>query len=202
MNKILKELKAIKIRRTKEPYRPVCKLEHLEKILVVNDQLKTNKESKALNRAILSFAFYTGVRISELVNLELEHLYLSENKVFIKHGKGGKNRWIGINKDLKPEIDDYINHHRPTTALQEVFVLPNGRKLTRDRLEKRIKLLANKAGLPGGLHMWRRACLTHYASKGAPISYLQAIAGHSSVLTTQNYIKPDIEDIIKDQVNW
>ena len=100
------------------------------------------------------------------------------------------------------QLKRYLDKYKPKTNLPNLFVLPDGRKLTKDRIEKRIKLLANKTGLPGGLHMWRRACLTHYASKGAPISYLQAIAGHSSVLTTQNYIRPDIQDIIRDQINW
>lgn len=202
MNNTLKELKSIKIKRSKEAYRPVCKINHLEQILLVNERLQTTKVSKELNRIILIFAFYTGVRISELTNLCLEHLNLEEDRLLIKHGKGGKNRWIGINKALKPELKTYLDIHRPKTKLPNVFVLPDGRKLTKDRVEKRIKLLANKAELPGGLHMWRRACLTHYASKGAPLSYLQAIAGHSSVLTTQNYIRPDIEDIVTDQVNW
>ena len=104
MDSILKELKSIKIKRSKEPYRPVCKIDHLWQILEVNERLQTTKNSKHLNRIILLVAFYTGIRISELTNLSTEHLYLDEDRLLIKHGKGGKNRWIGINKALKPEL--------------------------------------------------------------------------------------------------
>ncbi len=83
-----------------------------------------------------------------------------------------------------------------------LFLLPDGRRLTRDRAEKRLKVLCNKAGLPGGWHQLRRGCLTFYASKGVPVPFLQMIAGHQSITTTQAYIRPDVEDVISKQVNW
>jgi integrase len=82
------------------------------------------------------------------------------------------------------------------------FQKPNGGRLTRDRLEKRIKTLAKKIGAPGGLHAWRRACLTNYANSGAPIHMLQKIAGHSDIKTTMSYIRPDIEEVINSQRDW
>jgi integrase len=83
-----------------------------------------------------------------------------------------------------------------------LFILPNGKPLSRDRLEKRIKVIAKKIGAPGGLHAWRRGCLTHYAGLGAPMPFLQMIAGHSSILTTQSYVRPDLEEVLERQKNW
>lgn len=201
--KTIDKLRQIKIRRHKEPFRPVCKEADLEQMLAVNQSLNSSTDSKSLNHICLKFAFYTGVRISELVNLKLEHLDLSSDQVLIKHGKGGKNRKIGVNKGLKKDLEEYISYRSTiNTDHGYLFSLPNGKRLTRDRLEKRIAYLAKKAGKPSGLHVWRRACFTHYANKGVPISSLQLIAGHSSITTTQNYIRPDIEDVVRGQVDW
>lgn len=84
----------------------------------------------------------------------------------------------------------------------KLFLLPDGRPLKRDRLEKRLKVLTQKAGLSGSWHSLRRGCLTHYASKGAPMPYLQRIAGHSSILTTQSYVNPCLEEVLESQKEW
>jgi len=202
MNKLLERLKSIKIIRSIEPNRPTRKHQDLQLILQINRKLSTTEASKHLNEAILNLAFYAGPRISEIVNLKLENVHLDDNKIFILHGKHGKNRWLGINKELKPVLESYIKEKRPQSNEPYLFVLPSGDQLTRDRLEKRIKILTNKAKLPGGLHQFRRGCLTHYANKGVPIPHLQLIAGHSNIQTTMNYIRPDVEEVIRNQINY
>lgn len=83
-----------------------------------------------------------------------------------------------------------------------LFLLPTGKRVTRDRLEKRMKYLCNKAGFSGGWHQWRRACFTNYANRGAPLHMLQLIAGHSDVKTTMKYIRPDVEEVLEKQKDW
>lgn len=85
---------------------------------------------------------------------------------------------------------------------QYLFILPKGNRLTRDRAIRRMKLLCNKAGFAGGWHQWRRACFTNYANKGVPLSSLRLIAGHSSILTTQSYIRPDVQEVVQQMESW
>ncbi len=108
----LARLKAIPIQRSKDPYRPVIRLADLNKLLEMNEGLHTTRSSKDLNAILLKFVFYTGLRISELVNLKLEHIFLDENKVLVLYGKHGKSRWVGINKELKQDLEKYIYEQR------------------------------------------------------------------------------------------
>jgi integrase len=202
MSKILEKLKSIKVIRSRDPYRPTLKLNDLECLLKINETLSTTDDSKKLNTILLLTAFYTALRISELINLELRNVYLSENKILVLNGKHGKNRPVGINKELKPGLENYIFNERPQTNSKKLFVLPCGSELTRDRASKRIKILTKKAGLAGGFHQFRRGCLTHFANKGVPVPHLQVIAGHQSIDTTMKYIRPDEQEIISNQINW
>lgn len=70
----LEKLKTIKIKRFKEPFRPTRTKEDIEKLLEVNEALQTTKASKNLNKIIILFAFFSGLRISEIINLKLEDL--------------------------------------------------------------------------------------------------------------------------------
>lgn len=123
-------------------------------------------------------------------------------EILVRNAKGHKHRRVGINHEISKPFHEYINIHRPKTDLDYVFVLPNGKALTRDRVEKRIKILMKKAGMEGLMHSFRRGCFTYYANRNVPITSLRLIAGHSSILTTQNYIRPDIEEVLKQQINW
>jgi integrase/recombinase XerD len=199
---VLEQLKSIKLKRSKEPFRPVRRIEDLLKIIDISSQISKSQTSHELNQIILQSVFYTGLRISELISLKLEHVDLDHSRILVLHGKHGKSRWLGINRELKPNLERYISSVRPETNLPYLFVLPNGCKMSRDRLEKRIKSLSNRAGFPGGLHQWRRACLTYYAGKGVPVPHLKILAGHASIITTQSYIRPDVEEVIANQVNW
>jgi len=96
--------------------------------------------------------------------------------------------------------DQYKN--KPKTKERYLFVLPDGRRITKDRLGKRMKILCKKAGFDGGWHQWRRGCFTNYANRGAPLHMLQIIAGHASITTTMSYVRPDIEEVLARQKEW
>jgi integrase len=115
MTNILIKLKQIKIKRAKEPFRPTHREKDLIQWLEINQDLNTTQASKDLNSIILKFALYSGLRISELCNLKLEHVFLDEDKILVLHGKGGKNRWVAINKALKADLVDYILNKRGKT---------------------------------------------------------------------------------------
>ena len=83
-----------------------------------------------------------------------------------------------------------------------LFLLPNGNKLTKDRVEKRISALHRACGMKGALHSYRRGGITHYCNLGVPLRHLQIIAGHSNITTTELYARPDVEKVITDQQNW
>lgn len=201
MSKTLEKLRTIKLKRHCEPYRPTRKPEDIEKLLEINQGLQTTRASKNLNAILLKFAFWTGLRVSEICDLKLENVFLDEGKILVLHGKGGRSRWVAIHPELKTDLERYIYEQRQKYE-STLFVLPDGRCVTRDRLEKRMKLLCNKAGFDGGWHQLRRGCFTNYANRGAPLHMLQMIAGHSDIKTTMKYIRPDVDEVLGRQRQW
>jgi integrase len=201
---VLKEIDEIKLKRIQEPKQPVLSLKDVKRI-IEHTERKSYRQleyyNRQLDQAIIWFLFYTGVRVSELSNLTLECLDLDKDRFKVVNSKGGKSRDIGINQDLRPYLDKYLDL-RPKYQSNNVFLLSDGRSLTVDRLEKRISKICKDAGFNTGLHQFRRGMITHYANKSVPIPHLQRIAGHSSFSTTLGYYKPDEEEILRRQVNW
>ena len=201
---VLKEIDEIKLDKNKNPKQPVLSLKDVKRI-IEHTERKSYRQleyyNRQLDQVIIWFFFYTGVRVSELSNLTLECLDLDKDRFKVVNSKGGKSRDIGINQDLRPYLDKYLDL-RPKSQSNNVFLLSDGRSLTVDRLEKRISKICKDAGFNTGLHQFRRGMITHYANKSVPIPHLQRIAGHSSFSTTLGYYKPDEEEILRRQVNW
>ena len=200
---VLKEIDEIKLKRIQEPKQPVLRLEDVKRIIEYIERkfYRQPEYNRQLDKVIILFLLYTGVRVSELSNLTLECLDLVKGRFKVKNSKGGKSRDIGINQDLRPYLDKYLDL-RPKSQSNNVFLLSDGRSLTVDRLQKRISKICKDAGFNTGLHQFRRGMITHYADKGIPITHLQIVAGHSSFSTTLAYYKPDEEEILRRQVNW
>lgn len=110
--KPLQKLRSIPIKRHKEPYRPTRKPEDLETLLTINESLNTTRASKDLNAILLKFAFWTGLRILEICSLKLENVFLDEGKILVLYGKHGKNRWVGIHRELRGDLEKYIYEQR------------------------------------------------------------------------------------------
>lgn len=202
--KILDDLNEYKLKRIQKAHQPVVKLEEVEKLLdlIKNKLIYKSKYNRQLDGIIIRTSFYTGMRISELVNLKVEDIHFDEKRISIINSKGGKSRVIGINNELQPHLQKYINKVRPESKLSKAFLLSDGNELTLDRIEKRIKRVTKAAGLNGGLHQFRRGMITHYANKGVSVTHLQIVAGHSDFQTTMGYYHPDKEEILNKQVNW
>jgi integrase len=200
---VLKEIDQIKLQKNQNPKQPVLSLEDVKQIIEYIERkfYRQPEYNRQLDKVITWFLLYTGVRVSELSNLTLECLDLVKGRFKVKNSKGGKSRFISINKDLRPYLDKYLDL-RPKSQSNNVFLLSDGRSLTVDRLQKRISKICKDAGFNTGLHQFRRAMITHYADKGIPITHLQIVAGHSSFSTTLGYCKPELEEILQGQVNW
>ncbi len=199
---VLNSLKEIKIRRTRDPHTPVIREADFKKILeIIEADDRREQASKDLDEIIVRFMFGTGCRVSEVVKLNIEDIDLEERTISIIWSKGGKSRQISIIKDLFPYLQDYINNKRPSSDNKNVFLLPGGGVLTRDRVEKRIKNLTDKAGLEGGCHQFRRGFASYYAARNIPVTDIQLVLGHASIQTTMHYIKQDHQAVLNAMRN-
>jgi integrase/recombinase XerD len=150
------------------------------------------------DRAILETLYATGLRISELVGLDVGALDLDEG--FLRaFGKGSKERIVPVGHTAAAAIEAWLparatvlaGARRGRTDPDAVFVNPRGGRLTRQGCWKIVSAYGLRAGLGGRLspHVLRHSCATHMVDRGADLRVVQELLGHASVSTTQIYTK-------------
>jgi integrase/recombinase XerD len=153
----------------------------------------TNAE-EARDTAMVELMYAAGLRVSELVGLNLRDVDLDTGTVRTI-GKGSKERIIPIYDSAVESISAYIAHSRhkqvrPDTDTQEaLFLNRRGGRLTRQAYWLRLNKLAIKAGISSNItpHMLRHSFATHLLHGGASLRHVQELLGHSSIATTQIY---------------
>ena len=157
------------------------------------------------NKAMLELLYSTGLRVSELVNLELNNIDL-ENCTLKTIGKGNKERIIPISDYALYYIEKYINEYRGSMLKKGVnnyvFINNHGNVMTRQGFFKIIKKLANEKGIktPISPHTLRHSFATHLLDYGADLRSIQEMLGHSNLSTTQIYTHVSSEHL-KDNYN-
>ena len=144
------------------------------------------------DRAMLELLYASGLRVSELVSLDLEDIDLEQG--FVRcFGKGGKERQVPLHPQALDVIDDYIRQSRPALSNKEsgeaMFLNRRGDRMTRQGFWLLLKSHAERAGLTGKItpHTLRHSFATHLLRGGAPLRHVQELLGHSSIMTTQVY---------------
>ena len=147
--------------------------------------------------AIFETLLNTGIRESELVDLTMDDIQLSERKglLIVRNGKGGKYREIALNSDARTALQKYLAV-RPASTDQHLFLGQRG-PLTRNAIYKVVRAIGKHgAGIENlSPHMIRHTTFTRMAKSGTDIATIADIAGHSDVkLTKQYYIATSRED--------
>lgn len=157
------------------------------------------------NKAMLELLYSTGLRVSELVNLELSNIDL-ENCTLKTIGKGNKERIIPISDYALYYVEKYINEYRGSMLKKGVnnyvFINNHGNVMTRQGFFKIIKKLALEKDIktPISPHTLRHSFATHLLDYGADLRSIQEMLGHSNLSTTQIYTHVSSEHL-KDNYN-
>jgi integrase/recombinase XerD len=154
------------------------------------------------DRAMLELMYATGLRVTELVSLDLTDVQLDGEKPYVRLiGKGNRERQIPLLDQPVQEVNDYIRlartrlvGERDETAL---FVNRRGERLTRQGFWLILKGYANDAGILGRVtpHTLRHSFATHMLRGGMDIHKVQELLGHANISTTQVYTQVDREHI-------
>jgi integrase/recombinase XerD len=183
--------------------------EHLPEVLSTAevDQLEASidlsKWEGHRNRAIIEVLFSCGLRVTELVTLQLSNLYLKEGFVRIM-GKGSKERLVPISKQAIQELDYWFDDRRQMNIKpgeeDYVFLNRRGAHLTRVMILIMIKRQAETAGITKTIspHTLRHSFATALLEGGADLRAIQAMLGHESIGTTEIYTHIDTTTLRKE----
>jgi len=144
------------------------------------------------DKAMLELLYATGLRVTELVSLSLEQVYLQQGLIRVT-GKGGKERLIPFGEEANYWLQDYFKQGRGLLlGLKQsnvCFPSKRGQQMTRQTFWHRIKFYAQQAGIVQHLspHTLRHAFASHLLNHGADLRVIQLLLGHSSLSTTQIY---------------
>lgn len=149
------------------------------------------------NKAIIESLYSCGLRVSELTELKISHLYFEEGFVRVI-GKGNKERLVPIGGKAIKEINLYLDHVRNHQNIQHgyedhLFLNRRGKSLTRVMIFTIVKNLCDFAGLKKNIspHTFRHSFATHLLEGGADLRAIQEMLGHESITTTEIYTHLD-----------
>ena len=155
------------------------------------------------DRAVLELFYSTGMRLSELVNINIGDFHLNK-KLLRVIGKGKKERMIPYGRAAESAIENYLKMRnisfKPVFAKTPLFVNSKEKRISTRTIQRRmnnyIKLVAD--GKRVGPHLLRHTFATHLLDNGADITAVKDLLGHSSLSSTQIYTHVSIEKLKKD----
>lgn len=169
---------------------------HFDEIQRLSEAIPTETEVGLRDRAIIELLFSSGMRISELIKLNRDHINTKRNELTIR-GKGQKDRPVFISKAAHSHIAEYLDSR--TDSLQPLFISYSRnstastdgdyRRLTARSIQRMLQKYAKLAGITKHVspHTMRHSFATDLLMNGADLRSVQAMLGHSNISTTQVY---------------
>ncbi len=169
---------------------------HFDEVTRLLDEIDTSEEPGLRDRAILELLFSSGLRVSELVNLNRDHVN-TKRREFMVRGKGQKDRPVFISQAAADRVDEYLaaridnlpplflSYSRNNVANQS----GDFRRLTARSIQRMITKYARLAGITKHVspHTMRHSFATDLLMNGADLRSVQSMLGHSNISTTQVY---------------
>jgi integrase/recombinase XerD len=169
------------------------KVLNLQEVEILLDSPKQNDHFGIRDKAMLELLYATGIRVSELIGLNLGDVHMAMG--FVRCiGQGNKERIIPVGKTAAAAIDRYLERGRPfftgkKQSEEALFLNHHGKRLTRQGFWKILKRIAMEAGIQKELtpHTLRHSFATHLLENGADLRAVQEMLGHADISTTQIY---------------
>lgn len=197
---------SIKLVKTEKKISGVAELQELVSLIEAPESFENKRNIKYRNRAMLELLFATGMRISELMNLNREDLKLNESKqvilddrIFIM-GKGKKQRFVYLTERSKFYLERYLQTRKdefqalfiPYRGLRKSSQNPYDMRISVNYLQSKIKEYRIRLGIniPTSAHSFRHGFATYLSENGANPAAIQHLLGHESLQTTSRYVHP------------
>ncbi len=187
--------------RTGRPLPKTIEMDDVDRLL---EEVSTGDSTDSIrDHAMVELMYATGMRVSELVQLDLEDLDLEQGFVRV-FGKGAKERLVPLHGTAIDVLSEYAEEARPQLNGVEnepaVFLNRKGKRLTRQGFWLILRKHVAQAGINAGItpHTLRHSFATHLLHGGASLRHVQELLGHASITTTQVYTHLTTEHVRKE----
>ena len=153
------------------------------------------------DRAVMELFYGSGIRSSELRKLQVKDVNVKEEIVFVREGKGRKDRVVPIGPAAAEYVGGYIRNVRPLFLRhpkdRTVFLTVNGKRFGGTTLKEILDCYMDRPKIEKRVtpHSFRHACASHMVRNGADIRYVQELLGHESLETTEQYVRLEAVDL-------
>ena len=165
--------------------------------------LRIGERAKARDRAIVVVLLYTGLRLAELVALDVDDVKMSARKglVVVRSGKGDAYREVPLNALVRQVLDEWLAERRSMLADADgeraFFVGRSARRLSKRSVDDVVRGLGKDAGVALSAHILRHTFLTRLVRQGSDLVLVAELAGHRRLETTRRYSLPsDIDRLL------
>ena len=169
----------------------------VKEIELILDAVDLSKKEGHRNKALLETLYGSGLRVSELINLQKSDIYEKE-KLLRVTGKGNKQRLVPLGDYALQQINIYLDEFQKKQSIQKgyenfVFLNRRGKPLTRNMIFLIVKKTTEMAGIQKTVspHTFRHSFATHLLENGADLRTIQVLLGHESITTTEIYTHID-----------
>ena len=169
------------------------------------DQIKSLLEAGANSTieirdlAMFELFYSSGIRLSELAQLNLTDIDLTDKSLMVRSGKGGKSRMLPIGSKAVAAINTWLEHRIKSITSTEtaLFISTRGTRLGQRSIELRLKQWCKKKGIAENIHphMLRHSFATHLLESSQDLRAVQELLGHSNISTTQIYTHLDFQHL-------
>lgn len=148
--------------------------------------------------AIMELFYSSGLRLAELVGLDLADLDLRDRTVRVL-GKGSRERIVPVGRKATDALRRYLTERKAKSGETALFLARGGRRIGRRAVQGRVARWAKKAGIRQHVfpHMFRHSCATHVLESSGAIREVQELLGHASIATTAIYTHLDFQHLAK-----
>ncbi|HVK96790.1 MAG TPA: site-specific integrase [Flavisolibacter sp.] len=155
-------------------------------------QLTTNEKHKTM----LMVAYGSGLRLQEIINLQITDINSARMVIVVRRGKGKKDRQVNLSEKLLLQLRLYFRIYRPTKWLFEGM---NNQQYGYRSLQLVFQQAKSRAGInmKGGIHTLRHSYATHLLENGTDLRLIQELFGHNSIKTTMRYTHVSTAELVK-----
>jgi integrase/recombinase XerD len=166
-------------------------------MLTLLEEPDLSTEAGQLDRALLETFYSSLIRLDEMTALDIDHVDLTGNQLFVAKGKGQKQRWVPLGKHACKFIEGYIRNVRGKLARRSkkkssaLWLNARGQRLSGQLIYKRVREYGESAGISKRVspHILRHSGATELAKSGCDISIVASILGHAPCTDTQVYCR-------------